>query len=418
MAENSKEQKTRRAHPSITVVAGVLGSILALAGSVAGTLWLAILYKVPVSVDPKFIQSHAGLQTFGFLIVFIMGVSYVVLPRFKNKVLPYPEAAYTSVILVAIGNAMTFLPSAALGGRVGTTASAILILMSALLFTFITLRTLGRPAGPLAVAEPYMSLSAVSLLLSSSVKLASDLMLLGPMYVYTNSLFVQLSLIGFPVMMIFGVEVRTVHFRIVTLRRGLVKAAFWSAAGGVLWSFMVVVGGGGVQMGVASSVLFAASGLLFVASVNGLGDEASRDQMVRMSERDRVRYLYFSPAVRIAFCWLLLGLVLLIPASWEVWGSGTLGLKDAAIHSIAVGFIGTTIMAYGAILLPPLISGKVPYRGLTLAPVYIVTLGNVLRVGGSLLTSLGISFWPTWLSGVLILVGMAYFLRMVHSLHE
>ncbi|MEM2237688.1 MAG: hypothetical protein QXR26_06525 [Candidatus Caldarchaeum sp.] len=92
--------------------------------------------------------------------------------------------------------------------------------------------------------------------------------------------------------------------------------------------------------------------------------------------------------------------------------SGGFVFRDAYIHSVAVGFPGNMIMAYVPILLPPLISKKTPYRGLSLAPAILVNLGNLWRVAASALSGLA----QAYLSGLLMLAGLAWFVIIVHRL--
>jgi len=418
MSVEVEKQQARRKPARLTILATSTGAGMGILGTVVGILWLGILLGLPSPIDSRIILIHPDLQIFGFLTLFVMGVAYSAIPRFKNKPLRHPRAAAASILLVTFGNVLllvdAFLPSE-MSGRL---ASDLTILLGAVVYAFIALRTLGRPSGPLASAEPFMALSVVALLLSLVNKLASDLSLVSHSYSYSSPAVLQLALIGFPTLMIFGVAVRTVHFRIVTLRRKLVKAGFIPSLAGVSLSFVAIFSPLEREFTFVSSVLFTAAGMLFVAAINGLGDEISAEQYARMNERDRNRYIYFSPVIRIASAWLLAGLLLSVAASLDLPSSGTLGLRDAFIHSVAVGFIGTTIMGYGAILLPPLTSGRTPFRGLTLTPIWLITAGNIWRVAGSILTRFGVVLWPTWFSGVLVLAGMTYFLWMVHSLQD
>ncbi len=102
----------------------------------------------------------------------------------------------------------------------------------------------------------------------------------------------------------------------------------------------------------------------------------------------------------------------------QYYGQYTFELRDTFIHSLAVGFIGSMIMAYGPILLPQVISGRVPYTNLSMIPVYLVTIGNAWRVSGNMLQVGGISFWPMGVSGALVLAGMLYFFWMIHALKD
>jgi hypothetical protein len=94
----------------------------------------------------------------------------------------------------------------------------------------------------------------------------------------------------------------------------------------------------------------------------------------------------------------------------------SLAFWDAYVHGLAVGFIAHVIMAYAPILLPGLLNRRMPYRGLTLIPAYLVSLGNGWRIAGFVsLHHFGVDLVGgfSWAS---LFIGMLYFLYMVHTL--
>jgi hypothetical protein len=86
--------------------------------------------------------------------------------------------------------------------------------------------------------------------------------------------------------------------------------------------------------------------------------------------------------------------------------------RDGFIHSMAVGFIANTIMAYAPILMPALMSGRAAVGGLSYAPHILINSGNLWRIGASMFSKLH----DAYLSGLPILAGAIYFLVMVHRL--
>ncbi|MDJ0269842.1 MAG: hypothetical protein NXY59_04715 [Aigarchaeota archaeon] len=94
-----------------------------------------------------------------------------------------------------------------------------------------------------------------------------------------------------------------------------------------------------------------------------------------MNERDRTRYLYFASVSRLAFAWLMASLIfgMLMPFMPRLY----LAFRDAFIHALAVGFIAHIITAYAPILMPGLLSRRMPYRGLSITPAYLISVGNI-----------------------------------------
>ena len=398
-------QKTTTVKIAVFTIAS--SAALAAVGTTFGVLWLFSLWRIGSYSSVIFL--HPEIQIFGFLTLFIAGVSFLLIPRFKNKSLKRTKLAVTSVSLVIAGNISWIL-----GSRNLVFLGDVLLLLGVLMFAFITLETLGKPSGVLKEAEPFMILSVILLVVASLLKLyIQNQAVISP---YWIAGFMNLALLGFPVSMIYGVMVRTIHFRVgVILRRRLVRLAFILHTAAIVLSIYRILSGDTSNL--EASILFLIAGLTLCIAVDAFKRITHGELFARMIERDKVRYIYFSAVFVIAFTWLIAGLVFNVIYNTQILHG--FGFRDAAIHSLTVGFIGNTIMAYAPILLPPLIKGKTPYRNLSPTPVYLINLGNVWRVLGILAEGFsGMNLWVTAFSGLLILVGMAYFLLMVHSLKE
>ncbi len=392
----------------LSITVSILATLLAFIGVILGALWLASHWGLAPYME--IYPVHPDLMINGFLTLFIMSVAFLLIPRFRNRRLERIGESYLAAALIFSGNLMLLAWSIT---EVPLILPAfILILLGSLIFSAMVVSILRWPSGVLAVADPYLLLSVVFLPLSLLVRVASGT---G----YGNPAYLVLSLLGFPTLMIFGVMTRTVHFRVVVLRKSLVKAAFplilaslaISTATSLNWD---------PNLFTLSSALYLAGGVFFVFGVDGLKVVRSGEQYSRMRERDRVRYDYFSICFAGAVTWLLAGLVLGLLYSLTLYsGSPVFSLRDGFIHSVTVGFMATTIMAYGPIMLPPLLSSHTPYKGLTLIPVMLVWAGNLWRVAGFLFRDfLGLSLELNGLSGILIVVGLLYFLFMTHRLRD
>lgn len=75
--------------------------ILAFIGSSIGSLWMMSYFGI--SLPKLFLNSfqlHKTLQLDGFLMLLIMGIGYMIIPRFRNIPLASTNLAYLSFVLV------------------------------------------------------------------------------------------------------------------------------------------------------------------------------------------------------------------------------------------------------------------------------------------------------------------------------
>jgi hypothetical protein len=104
-------------------------------------------------------------------------------------------------------------------------------------------------------------------------------------------------------------------------------------------------------------------------------------------------------------------------------------LYDLAIHSIAIGFIGITIILYLPLMLPPIVGKIIHFTSLNKIPLLLIIMSLIIRVVGDfilaqpLYSSLG-HIWSSslriltyffGLSGWLILAAMSAFVIMMHK---
>src|SRR6476659_9481335 len=70
-------------------------------GSVLGALWMMTLFGVPLpSGLIDIIRLHRSVQFDGFITMLIMGIGYMIVPRFRNIPLPSSKLAYISYVLM------------------------------------------------------------------------------------------------------------------------------------------------------------------------------------------------------------------------------------------------------------------------------------------------------------------------------
>ncbi|MCX8203267.1 MAG: hypothetical protein N3H32_03005 [Nitrososphaeria archaeon] len=364
----------QRAARLIAVPGIALASITGMVGTFLEVFWM-ISMVVPGTAS-LLLYPHPKLMTFGFVYGFIQSVALVLVPRFRNvDVSTGKRLKATTLAAHQIGVLLgAFWPPNSAGWVLGHLLSS----SSSSIFAYYVVKTLRRPLGPLGAADPVISLSAVLIPVIVLLTAVAESWGHNP---YSRAGMLQLVLYDVAGGMIFGIGVKTIHFRIeLAVRRRLWKALFPLLA----LSASVAIAAFALDdrnLDLLSSVVYAATSLLWILSVDGFKRVKGGEQFHRMIERDRVRYLYFSAAYVIACVWLLVGGLAGISASLltAIRAPLAFGVRDVFIHALGIGFAGHAIIAYAPLLLPGLLSAKTPYRGLSLYPVALLNAGNLLR---------------------------------------
>ncbi len=393
--------------PRLTIFAIAASGLSAVLGTLIGALWLTAMsgFSLPFGLEALF-PKHPYLQLYGFVYLFIMGVSYNLIPRFKNKTISPKYAAYLALALFIAGLAVSI---------VLRLLGHLLLLVAGILHLLIIANLVRKPKGYLAITEYYFLVSAFFLPFSLAIMVMKEAQ--GSLGFSLEIL--HLSLLGFPALMIFGVELRTIHFRLAKLRKVESSVALiFLVLANVLSGLSSVVAYGSLTM--ISFVFSLIAGLLFLRSLQ-IFENLPAVIASRMTERDKKRYVYFTRSIRFASLWLIAGIAagLMTATSLVYLQKVPFAFRDSFIHSLSVGFLGSTIVGYAPILLPSILSGHAPYKRLNLLPLYLLSVGNLIRMIGSISTEGQFAgFWPTALAGPLILLAMAYFMLTVHRLRE
>ena len=175
-------------------------------GSVLGALWMMSLYGVPLPAGLiDVVRLHRSVQFDGFITMLIMGIGYMIVPRFRNIPLPSPKLAYISYVLMvgaviipiltssSITNTSPWLNSSLIGAWIFCKVGAVTI-FGGLIIT--VLRT--RPK-LLGLADYFIALSIVLLAILTISQILNH---------EYNSSTIQLWFM-FPIVMIFGIEYKT-----------------------------------------------------------------------------------------------------------------------------------------------------------------------------------------------------------------
>ncbi len=398
-----------RSYRRVAVPGIAAATVAAVIGAVFGALWMMALSGAMPSL--ALTTSHPMLMLYGFVYAFVLSVASLLVPRFRNvDPARHAELRLLSVVAVVAGALIS-----SFSGQ-GTPISTAALLFSAAGVASIALyvfRTIGLPRGPLGASDPLLQISVTVMVLTLVLHAFLEHSGAAP---FATPGFLNLSLFGAVGSMVLAVGIRTVHFRIdLRLRR---EVWWWiaplQAIGSALSALAVLYGERVVEL--LGTVVFTAALLIWVHSLDAMRIVRSGVQYSGMNERDRRRYEYFAVHFVVAVLWGLSSPVFSILYSLSSLTSGTLwyGLRDAAIHSFTVGFVGNMILAYAPIMLPGLLTGRTPYVGLSFWPAAYLNLGNVLRITW-FLTGIGGPALPL-LTSALYLSSITKALVMMHSL--
>jgi hypothetical protein len=373
-----------------------LAIFTSLALALAGGLPLGVLVALGGGRDVglgvrwvPLIQAHGHLQLVGFVGIFIAGLAYHVLPRFKNTELRLPGLAIASIGLLAGGVVLrTVTQPWADSDPVGMlfAASALIELAGALAFFAVVVSTLkSKPrknydrflltAGAWFAAASLMNLVVVAEVVSDGVTTvaASRGTPLLEMYVF-----------GFITLFILGVSIRVLpHF--VSLRPPRVR--FLTPA--------LLLFNTALLARVGSGWLAAYAGWnnpewLQTAAVYGMGAAVLLFVFALNLHRAAVRADDSAPAgghewlIRVAYVWLVVALAI------EAWyaSKGLAGdfrpnllEQGAARHALAIGFFMQMIFGVGARALPAF-AGRSLYSPRLLGITWVlINMAVIMRVG-------------------------------------
>lgn len=407
------------------VVAAV---VLVFAGSLTGSAWMMSLFGVALpSGVARLLALHRTFQIDGFLTLLIMGIGYMIVPRFRNAPLPSARLARVSFVLVAGSVAVSAAVTASMpggddGGGSGSLAgraASMLRLAGVSVFAgsvFWMVRTT-RPR-LLGLADSFVATSAGVLLALAALHAAGA----RP----ASALAEIQALLLFPVLMIFGVEYKTMPSFLGFIRprkRAGEAAALLAVAAGAA----AIVS---AYADLAYSLFFFNAALmacaaLFALSIFVFGGFDNSEILRLISGEKKTRYVYTASYSRLSFLFLFAGVAFAAAFSLGAGGgSGSGGgyafaLYDLAIHFTAIGFIGTTIALYLPLMLPPITGRAVRFEKFSHAPVLLLVSSLLIRAAGDAAMA---ARWTAWAPGAyvfmssvwLVVAALAAFVVMLH----
>ena len=308
----------------------VSGVIFLIVGSVIGAAWMMTLFNVGVpSWFGQLFQQHRILQIDGFLTLLIMGVGYMIVPRFRNVPLPTVKYAYLSFFLVFISliSHIVTLLQFSIRGQVFLIMIVITTLRVFGISIFVAIVFLMLKIKPkrLRLSDYFIALSVVTLLTMNIIELARMLDIIYSVddlseprltIAYTLS-HIELWLL-FPIIMVFGIEYKTLPSFLGFIRpRSTIGLCSF-----ILISSCVITGLLGILFDVelpilqlTFNILFFTSVFAFCLSIYAFGGFDNSDIMRLVRGEKKIRYDLTVLHVKISFSLLLFGIFVAIPYS-------------------------------------------------------------------------------------------------------
>lgn len=369
------------------------------------------LYGIEISSEILAITPfHKILQLDGFLSLLILGIGYMIIPRFRNVLLPKPNLAYVSFSLVITSTALTFFENK---DNFIFILSYTLRLVGIGIFSAIVL-WLVQIKPKLLRKSDYFFVMSITIFMTVNI--------LSIVFNQINFNFDPLSQIQlwllFPILMIFGVQYKFLPSFIGFMRPK-------NKTG----NLTIILSGLCCILGVLStlnlneylplvfSFVLLSSTASFVISLYIFGGFDNSEIKKLFRGEKKARFDFLSILTKISFSFLFLAIIMSIlyrlnPEFFTFY--------DLTIHYTSIGFIGFTVMLFLPLMLPPIINKSIQFLKFNRFPIFLVlialglrTLGDLMFFDSILLKSSGLEYL-FGLSGWLIVIALLVFVIMIH----
>ena len=307
---------------------------------------------------------HPIIMVFGFLASIVMtervaGLSVIPgLNKSSNIASAMVPLTVLGVVAELIGYTLSISQVRYLGGG--------LLFAGSVSFIYVLLCLSGKTGIKLPFF--YMILSVVSLTVSAILS-AFELPL-------GQNGFIML-LLSFPIIFILGERVELTRFTWKAASKLRFKVALGVASISVaLFAF----GSLPLEQDVHEYFVSIGSASLFLAFLLILLAENQNFKLLAKSPLPLQRYV--STHTRLAYTWGMVGMVL---AEFYIFRPSSFDFYDPFIHSLAVGFIGTMLLAHGPVILPSIAGRKIQIGKFALVPLILLTVGNCVRIAGDIM---------------------------------
>ena len=369
--------------------------ILLFIGSSLGAILMLSIFGFPLTIPLDIVKYHRVLQIDGFLTLLIMGIGYMLIPRFRNINNPKPSQVYASFILLIASIALSLLEQDRLAD--------ITMLIAIAIFATYVFKIIRIKPKLLPMTDYYIVLAVISLIAINVFKL------------YNASVSLQYiqSWLLFPLFMILAVEYKTLPSFIgyVNPRANYTRLSLLLATISMVMGFVSIILD---ELAIIFSIMLLAMVITFdkAAYVTHGFDYSSI--VSRLRGEELIRYRFTLLHIRLAYLFLYSSLILSI--AYHILNS--FALYDLSIHLFAIGFIGLTIKLYFPMMLPPIIGRTITFTRFNLLPLTLILLAIAFRIVGFIALEYNLKSDLMMIiaaSGWLIIIALFLYARMIHK---
>ena len=390
--------------------------IFVFAGSIIGSIWMMSLVGADLAFARNSFPLHRIFQVDGFLTLLIMGVGYMIVPRFRNVQISSRTLAYVSFILIVLSIASSVA---------STFAHDVLILLASLaqvlgisVFSAITIKTLKIHPRLLRMADYFIALSVSALLAIAILKLVGQVVVTEGGGGNGSSLTGAQMQLLFVILMIFGVEYKTLpsFLGFIRPRKKLSLISFGLAVSSIIFGLFSSLYDD-ILLAEIFNIMLLSFVLTFAAAVYIFGGFDNSEILRLIRGEKKARYLYIMRHLRLAFLFLFAGVIL--ATAFNI--SRSYVLYDLAIHYTAIGFLGVTVALYLPLMLPPITGRMVHFTKFNRLPLLLVVVALAIRTSGDIAMTMQLatigssSLYLFSTSGWVVVVALFAFIIMIHS---
>ena len=385
-------------------------------GSALGSIWMMMIYglNLPAELMSR-VNLHVLLQFDGFLTLMIMGMGYLIVPRFRNITIPSIKIAYASYVFMLISIICSIVVSwpgvPQMIHDFGSFLADTFRVLAVGIFCFIIIWILRVRPKLLRMADYFIGMSVV--LFGTLTVLHSF-----NFNVITNNILLWLM---FPILMIFGVEYKTLpsFISFIWPRKlpSLISAALLTLS---LCCGIASIFHHSILLSTLFQFSFLAGAICFAWAHNiFVGFDTSNIMQLSKGEK-KARYKYTLFIAKVSFAFLFVGITLSITS---IYLPNIFVIYDMWIHIIAIGFIGLTIALYLPLLLSPILGRTIRFTHFSKLPIWLILISLSVRVVGDIfIQTISYSGEVSYqylaislsLSGWLIVAAILSFMFMVH----
>lgn len=378
----------------------IISIILLFIGSSLGALLMMNLFGFNLRLGFDIMMLHKIIQIDGFLTFIIMGIGYMLIPRFRNIDTPSKYYIYSTLSLMLCSLSLSLI---SLIFMIDIIYSRLFMLFAVTIFGYYMFKIIRIRPKLLPIADYFVILSIISLLSTNLMRLFNQSSTLQH---------IEMSL-AFPLFMIFAVEYKTlpsfigyINPNILYTKISLISA-FLSIAMGLTSLYLY-------ELAIPFSITLLITVIAFdkaVYATHGFNYKIIMDRLNGLDE-ELTRYRFILLYIRLSYIFLYSSL--LVSILYYIYHH--FALYDLSIHLLTIGFIGITIKLYLPMMLPPIIGRSIKFVRFNMIPLYLILTSLALRIVGvfmletkdNLLLIIGASGW-------LLVIALLLYLRMVHK---